>query len=214
MISVFLVDDHAMVRAGFRRLLETENNITVVGEAGSGEDAYPEILKQHLDVIVVDISMPGEGGLSFIRRLLSKDKNAKVLIMTMHDDDAFVSHAIQLGAKGFLSKSGDPNELATAIKAIANGENWISPNIAQKVVYSMGSGQESPVEVLTTREFEIFMLLSKGKSVNEISTLLHISPKTVNVHRANIMEKLNVKNTVKLAHIAMRMGMLEPPHQS
>ncbi|NWF38408.1 response regulator transcription factor [Mariprofundus sp. NF] len=210
MISVYLVDDHTMVRAGFRRLLETEDDINIIGEKGCGEDAYPECLALQPDVVVADIAMPGEGGLSFIRRLLNKDESAKVLVMSMHDDETFVSHAIQLGARGYLSKSGDPNELAQAVRSVAKGDRWVSPEIAQRMVYSLGTGNESPVEILTTREFEVFILLSEGNSVIEIGKILHISPKTVNVHRANLMEKLKVKNTVELAHIAIRTQMIQP----
>ena len=128
--------------------------------------------------------------------------------MSMHDDDSFVTHAIQLGACGYISKSGPPNELFKAVREIAAGKKWIAPEIAQQLAFNSGAGHESPVEVLTTREFEIFILLSEGRSVNEIAETLHISPKTVNVHRANIMEKLKVKNSVQLAHIAVKMGML------
>jgi len=209
MITVYLIDDHTVVRTGFRRLLESEGDIQITGEAGCGEDAYLECLKLKPDVIIADISMPGEGGLAFIRRLLRKDENAKVLVISMHDDENFVSHAIQLGVKGYLSKSGDLDDLIEAVHAIGKGENWISPKIAQKIVYNKGAGVGSPVDLLTTREFEVFLLLSEGKSVNEIGLTLHISPKTVNVHRANILAKLKVKNTVQLAHIAVSMGILQ-----
>jgi len=208
MISTYLIDDHAAVRAGFRFLLEAEDDINVIGEASSSEGAFPECMQLNPDVIVVDISMPGEGGLAFIRKLLGKNSQAKILVMSMHDDETFVSHAIQLGASGYVSKSGDPQELAKAVQSIASGKKWITAEIAQQLVFNMGAGQDSPVEVLTTREFEIFILLSEGNSVNEIASTLHISPKTVNVHRANIMEKLQVKNAVQLAHIAVKTGML------
>ena len=209
MITVHLIDDHAMVRAGFRRLLEAEGDIKIVGESGCGETAYPECLKQKPDVVVVDISMPGEGGLAFMRRILTKDSEMKLLVMSMHDNETFFAHALQLGAKGYLTKSGNTDELVEAVRSIAAGGRWISPEFTQKVANNFGGKYESPVNVLTTREFEIFLLLSDGKNAHDIGKTLHISPKTVNVHRANLMEKLKVKNTVELAHIAMRLDMIQ-----
>lgn len=209
MISVYLIDDHPTVRAGFRRLLECEDDIYVAGEAASGEAAYSECLKSKPDVIILDISMPGEGGLAFIRRFLHKEEQAKLIVMSMHEDSIFFTHAFQLGAKAYLTKSGDSEDLAEAVRAVAEGNNWVSPELAQKVVCNFNPSCNSPVDILTTREFEIFLLLSQGKSAHEISDVLHISPKTVNVHRANLMGKLKVKNSVELAHIAMRMNMIQ-----
>ena len=209
MISVYLVDDHSVVRAGFRRLLENEGDISVVGEADSGEGAYQECLDLKPDIIVVDISMPGEGGFSFMRRLLAEDSNIRLLVMSMHAEPIYLTNALQLGVKGYISKSGDPEELITAVRKIARGENWVSPKLAQEAIYNLDTSKQSSIENLTTREFEVFILLSEGKSVIEIGKALQISPKTVNVHRAKILDKLGAKNAVELAHIAVRLGVVQ-----
>ncbi|GAV20550.1 two-component system, NarL family, invasion response regulator UvrY [Mariprofundus micogutta] len=209
MISVYLVDDHAVVRAGFSSLLDAECDIQVVGEAASGEEAYSGYFELQPDVVITDISMPGEGGLGFIRRLLTRDIDAKVLVMSMFDDVAFVKRALEYGAMGYISKSDNPDLLAPAVRALAAGETWASPKLAQQLFGSNRSGHENPHEILTSREFEVFVLLALGQDGKEIADALHLSPKTVGTHQTRVFNKLQVKTGAELARLAIRLGIIK-----
>jgi len=208
MISVYLVDDHAVVRAGFRSMFEAELDITVVGEAASGEEAYGHYLDLQPDVVVTDISMPGEGGLGFMRRLLKRDKDARVLVMSMFDDVAFVKRAMEYGAMGYISKSDDPELLVQAVRAVAAGNTWVAPMLAQEMVGSMRAGEGTPQALLTDREFEVFVLLASGKDVKEIADVLYLSPKTAGTHQTRIYHKLGLNTGAELARLAIRLNII------
>ncbi len=210
MISVYLVDDHAVVRAGFRSLLEAEADIAVVGEAASGEEAYSGYVELQPDVVVTDVSMPGEGGLGFMRRLLKRDKDAKALVMSMFDDVAFVKRAMEYGAMGYISKSDDPELLVQAVRAVAAGDTWVAPMLAQEMLGSMRTGEGSPQALLTDREFEVFVLLASGKDAKEIADILHLSSKTVGTHQTRIFHKLRVNTGAELARLAIRLNIINP----
>ena len=209
MISVYLIDDHVVVRRGFKSLLDAEEDMYVVGEADSGEDAYRECLNIKPDVVVTDISMSGEGGLSFARRLLERDPEAKVLVMSMFDDVSYVRRAMEIGAMGFLSKSGNPELLIQAVRAISSGEIWVAPLLAQQMMGKLRTSQGSSEEVLTPREFEVFVLLAEGKEGKEIADILHLSPKTVGTHQTRVFNKLGVKTSAELARLAIRSNLIE-----
>ncbi|MDQ6970215.1 MAG: response regulator transcription factor [Mariprofundus sp.] len=208
MISVYLVDDHAMVRAGFCRLLETETDIHVIGEAADGEGAYADDLIKQADVVVTDISMPGEGGFGFMRRLLARDKHAKVLVMSMFDDVAFVRRAMTSGAMGYISKSDDPELMAQAIRMVTAGETWVAPILAQQMMSDLRDNKDNPQDLLTAREFEVFLLLAQGRDVKEIADILHLSPKTVGTHQTRVFNKLAVKTGAELARLAIRLNII------
>ncbi len=208
MISVYLVDDHAMVRAGFCRLLETETDIQVVGEAADGEGAYADDLIKQADVVVTDISMPGEGGFGFMRRLLARDNHAKVLVMSMFDDVAFVRRAMTYGAMGYISKSDDPELMAQAIRMVATGETWVAPTLAQQMMSDLRDKKNNPQDLLTAREFEVFILLAQGRDAKEIADILHLSPKTVGTHQTRVFNKLAVKTGAELARLAIRLNII------
>jgi len=208
MISVYLVDDHAVVRAGFSRLLELEADIRVLGEASDGEAAYADYLIVQPDVVVTDISMPGEGGFGFMRRLLARNDDAKVLVMSMFDDAVFVRRAMSYGAMGYISKSDDPDLMVQAIRTVAAGKTWVSPALAQQMMSNLRNKQDNPQELLTDREFEVFVLLAKGRDAKEIADVLHLSPKTVGTHQTRVLQKLGVKNGAELAHLAIRLNII------
>ncbi len=208
MISVYVIDDHAVVRAGFASLLEAETDITVIGEAACGEDAFSDYVELQADVLITDISMPGEGGFAFMRRLLARHADAKLLIMSMFDDAIFVKRAMQYGAMGYISKSDDPNLLIQAVRAIAAGETWVAPQLAQKLIGSIRGGKAHPLEALTAKEFEVFVLLAQGKDSKQVAGLLHMSPKTAGTHQTRIFHKLNIHTSAELAHLAIRMDVL------
>ena len=209
-ISVILADDHAVVRMGFRLLLQDTKDITVAGEAESGEEVLKLLNTLTADVIVMDLSMPGIGGLETISRIVSKNKSPKILILSAHEDAIHPKRSLKAGANGYLSKRGAAEELIKAIRQIHSGNMYIEPSIAQKVAMSQMGGETSPVDILSEREFDVFMALANGKTVNQIAETLHLSPRTVGTHLYNIKQKLNASNQTELALIAIKSGLINP----
>ena len=209
-ISVILADDHAVVRMGFRLLLQDTKDITVAGEAESGEEVLKLLNTLTADIIVMDLSMPGIGGLETISRIVSKNKPPKILILSAHEDAIHPKRSLKAGANGYLSKRGAAEELIKAIRQIHSGNMYIEPSIAQKVAMSQMGGETSPVDVLSEREFDVFMALANGKTVNQIAETLHLSPRTVGTHLYNIKQKLNASNQTELALIAIKSGLINP----
>ena len=209
-INVILADDHAVVRMGFRLLLQDTDDIAVVGEAQSGEEVIKLLNTREADIIVMDLSMPGIGGLETISRIVSKEKFPKILILSAHEDAIHPKRSLKAGANGYLSKRGAAEELIKAIRQIHSGNMYIEPSIAQKVAMSQMGGETSPVEVLSEREFDVFMALASGKTVNQIAETLHLSPRTVGTHLYNIKQKLNASNQTELALIAIKSGLINP----
>lgn len=210
MIKVFLVDDHAVVRAGYRHLLQSAPDIQIVAEAESGEEAYRlygEILP---DVTVMDISMPGMGGLEALRRIRAQYPSARVLIFTMHDDAVFPARSLEAGARGYLSKSSPPEVLVEAVHAIAAGHKFIDQDVAQKVALESLQGSGDPLKTLSTREFEVFTFLAQGLPLIALAERLHIDYKTVLNVQARIRQKLGVDNTAQLVMLAVRAGIIKP----
>jgi two-component system, NarL family, invasion response regulator UvrY len=208
--TVLLVDDHELVRAGFRRLLEDGDKLVVIAEAGSGEQAVQDYVKYHPDVVVMDISMPGIGGIGAIERIIARSPEARILVLSVHEDSVFTSRALQAGAKGFIPKRSAPEEMIKAVEQVAQGKIFINPDIAQTIALQKVTGSESIIDTLSQREFEVFSLLAEGKTVNDIADILNLSPKTVGTHHTTIKQKLNVSNSAELARLAIRSGILEP----
>lgn len=203
-IRVMLVDDHAVVRVGFRMLLAAGGDIEVVAEADSGEQAHLRWTEVAPDVIVMDLSMPGMGGIEAVRRLLAKDRNARVLVLSAHEDSAHARRVLKAGARGYLSKRTAPEALIDAVRAVAAGRLWLDDGIARLLAQSDGS-----VEALSEREFEVFMQLARGQSVNRIAETLKLSPNTIGTHLYNIKQKLGAGNQAELTLIALRNGLIE-----
>jgi two-component system invasion response regulator UvrY len=209
-IRVMLVDDHAVVRMGFRLLLEGAPDITVVAEAESGEEAvrtFPEI---KADVVVMDISMPGIGGIEAIDRILAREPQARILVLSAHEDAMHARRVLKAGAVGYLTKRSAAEELMQAIRQVAQGKTYLEPTIAQQLAVQQLSGQKSPVDMLSEKEFKVFLALAKGTSVADIAEIMSLSPRTVGTHLYNIKQKLGASNSAELALIAMRSGLLEP----
>lgn len=206
-IRIQLIDDHEMVRRGLHLLLSGMKGMDVVCESASGEAGYRDYFNYHPDLVLLDLKMPGEGGMNTLRRLLTRDPAAKVMILTMFDDVVFPKRALEVGALGYLTKDASPHVMEEAIHHVMAGHRFVEPHLAQEIVLSPEK-QDLPSHILTSREFEVFAMLARGDSVREIAEHLHLSPKTVNVHRANILKKLKVNNAVKLAHIAVRHGLI------
>ena len=210
-IRVMLVDDHPVVRAGYRRLLEQGGDIAVVAEAGTGEAAYALHLQQAPDVCVTDLSMPGIGGLELLRKLLARDARARVLVFSMHDTPQLIARALDGGACGFVSKQADPEHLVDAVRAAHAGRRYLDPHSAPGVLQDTASMEAQRLSSLSQREFEIFRLLAEGHSAADCARLLHLSSKTVANHQTCIREKLDVPGPAALVHLALRNGVIEHP---
>jgi len=208
-INIILVDDHAVVRAGVRRLLEQEPLFNVIGEAESGEKAYQLFGELNPDVMVMDLSMPGMGGLEAIRRILMRDEKAKILVLSMHEDLSFANQALKLGAKGYLIKNTLGDDLVKAIEAISQGEIFLSDEIAKKIAVLSIDGGQDPIHDLSAREFEIFRLLAEGLEVDAIATTINISSKTVSNYQTMIKQKLNIHSPVELIRYAIKAGVIK-----
>jgi len=208
-INIILVDDHAVVRAGVRRLLEQEPSFDVIGEAESGEKAYQLFGELNPDVMVMDLSMPGMGGLESIRRILMRDEKARILVLSMHEDLSFANQALKLGAKGYLIKNTLGDDLVKAIKAISQGDIFLSDEIAKKIAVSSIDGGQDPIHDLSAREFEIFRLLAEGFEVDAIATTLNISSKTVSNYQTMIKQKLNIHTPIELIRYAIKAGVIK-----
>jgi two-component system invasion response regulator UvrY len=210
MISVMLVDDHVLVRKGFRLLLQDASDINVVAEADSGEEACRLFSERLPEVTVMDISMPGIGGIEAMRRILGKHPQARILALSAHEDTIHARRALNAGAAGYLSKRSAPEALVASIRQVAEGRKVIEPAIAQELALSQLSARRNPVDVLSDREFEVFLHLARGKSVTAIAEMLHLSPSTVGTHLYNIKQKLGAANAAELTMIAVRSGLIDP----
>ena len=186
--TIVLVDDHAVVRAGVRRLLEQEPLFEVIGEAESGEKAYQTFGELKPDVMVMDLSMPGMGGLEAIRRILMRYEKAKILVLSMHEDLSFANQALKLGAKGYLTKNTLADDLVKSIETVTQGDVFLSDEIAKKMAMQSISGNQDPVHELSAREFEIFRLLAEGLDIDAIASTLNISSKTVSNYQTMIKQ--------------------------
>ncbi|MBL8527021.1 MAG: response regulator transcription factor [Burkholderiales bacterium] len=209
-IRIMLVDDHAVVRMGFRLLLEGSPEMKVVAEAESGEEALRTYAEVRPDVLVLDISMPGIGGLEAVSRLLAREPDARVLVLSAHEDTMHPRRALKAGALGYLSKRSAAEELIQAIRQVYQRKTFIEPALAQQMAVQQLSGDRNPVEVLSDKEFKVFLALARGESVLEIAEVLHLSPRTVGTHLYNIKQKLGASNQADLAIIAIRNRLIEP----
>ncbi len=208
-IRIMLVDDHAVVRAGVRRLLEQDTRFLVVAECESGERAYQQFGEYLPDITVMDLSMPGMGGMEAIGRIIARYPTAKLLVLSMHENAAFASQALKAGARGYLAKNGLAEELVGALESIANGKTYINANISKKIAQQFLSNEDNPLQQLSAREFEIFRLLAEGSDSNLIATTLNISSKTVANYQTSIKQKLGINNPVELVRLAIRSGLID-----
>jgi two-component system nitrate/nitrite response regulator NarL len=213
--KILIVDDHEVVRDGLKNILTSLENIAVAGEAGNGEDAVKMYSSLKPDLVIMDISMPGMNGIEATRVIKEKDPDAKILILTMHDNQEYLNQIIRSGAKGFILKNTDKEELLDAVKTVASGDNFFSKDISKLIIDNyIRTAKETEKndgykEVpLTKREIEILKLIASGYSNQEIANILYISYNTVDTHRKNIMHKLSIKNTAGLVRYAIEKGLI------
>jgi two-component system invasion response regulator UvrY len=208
MIRVMLVDDHALVRMGFRMLLSNAS-IEVAAEFDSGEQACAEYARVKPDVVVMDLSMQGMGGLEALRRLIAQDDKARVLVLSAHEDTAHPRRALRAGALGYLTKRSAPDALIHAVRAVAAGEAYVDAQTARALAMAQIKGQSSPAETLSEREFSVFLQLARGKSVAQIAEDLKVSASTVGTHLYHVKQKLNASNQSELTLIALQWGLIQ-----
>ncbi len=208
--TVMLVDDHSVVRMGFRLLLEGSSDIRVVAEAESGEDAVRRFDEARPEVVVMDISMPGIGGLEAIRRILAREPAARILVLSAHEDVMHARRVLKAGAVGYLTKRSAAEALIEAIRQVNQGKTFLEPEIAHELAVQQLSGARDPLDTLSEKEFKVFLALAQGQSVQEIAEVMSLSPRTVGTHLYNIKQKLGASNSAELALMAIRAGLLTP----
>jgi two-component system invasion response regulator UvrY len=210
MIKVMVVDDHELVRTGITRILNDAPGIRVVGEAASGEEALEIAERATPDVLLMDVSMPGIGGLEATRKLVQSKVKPKVIVVSIHSDEPFPSRMLQAGASGYLTKGCAVEEIISAIKAVYTGDRYIGADVAQKLALKVTPGGErSPFDMLSPREMQVMLMLTQGQRLQAISDKLCLSPKTISTYRHRLYEKLGVSSDVDLARLAMNYGIID-----
>jgi DNA-binding NarL/FixJ family response regulator len=208
-IKVLLTDDHAIVRSGLKRLLERNGDIEIIAEAESGEQGYQFYSEYKPDVMVMDMTMPGIGGLEALRRIIAREKTARVIIFSMHDSASFAIQAMTAGAMGYVVKSGDMEDMIKAVRQAAIGKTYFCTTMAQKVALSSVSGDDDPMSLLSAREFEVFCFLAQGMVVEDIAECLNIGQKTVANYQTILKNKLGVNSPVELVRLALKYGVIQ-----
>lgn len=210
MITLLLVDDHELVRTGIRRILEDVSDFKVIGEVNNGEDAVKFCRTNTPDLVMMDMNMPGIGGLEATKQILRYAESTRVIVLSIHKENPIPGKVMEIGAFGYLTKDAEPQEMINAIRKVAVGQKYIAPEIAQQIAISrLTKNEDNPFEQLSNRELEITMMLTKGSKVPDIATHLNISAKTVNTYRYRMFEKLDVSSDVELTHLAIRHKLID-----
>lgn len=208
-ITILLADDHSVVRQGFRRILESQQDMQIVSEAGNGREAIEQATRLMPDVVVMDVAMPELNGIEATRRLTETSPRTRVLALSMHKDAVYVREILRAGARGYLLKDAIDADLLAAVRSVARGEAYLSPAIADAVLTDYRQHVTDPIDLLTSREREVLQLIAEGKTNKEIATALKLSVYTVDAHRGRIMEKLNLHSTGELVRFAVRKGLID-----
>jgi len=209
MIRVLLADDHAMVRKGFRLILEAQSDMEIAGEAGNGREAVEMAEKVHPDVVVMDVAMPELNGIEATRRLAASSPHTRVLALSMHKDSVYVREILRAGARGYLLKDSIDTDLINAVRAVAKGDGYLSPGVSDAVLTDYRRHVTDPLDLLTSREREVLQMIAESKTNKEIAVTLNLSVYTVEAHRGKIMEKLNLHSTGELVRFAVRHGLVD-----
>jgi len=207
MIKVLVADDHAVVRRGVRQILDEAPDIVAVGQASSGREVLQEVQKHDYDVLVLDIAMPEGGGLEVLKQLQSLEPKLSVLILSMYPEGQYAMRALKAGAAGYLTKESVPDELVAAVRKAAQGEKYITPSLAEKLV--AGLGKKLPNEALSDREYQVVCMLASGKTITEIAVELSLSVKTISTYRVRILTKLSLRNTAEIIRYAFEHGLID-----
>ena len=207
-LRVFLADDHTIVREGLKLLLEAQSDLTVVGEAADGRETVRLVKEIRPDVVVMDLKLPGMGGLEAIRRILRRDPGARILVFSMYEEALFAERAMQAGAVGYITKSSAPEVLIEAVERVSCGRTFLGPDITQELALAERKREANPLGKLSPREFEVFRLLAEGRGTADIARLLGVSYKTVANYSTGLRNKLEVSTTAELVHLAIQHGVI------
>lgn len=209
MIRILLADDHALVRQGFRMILEAQPDMQIVGQAGNGREAVDLAAKLRPDVVVMDVAMPELNGIEATRRITESSPRTRILALSMHRDSVYVREVLRAGARGYLLKDSGDADLVAAVRAIAKGEGYLSPSVSESVLSDYRRHVTDPLDLLSSREREVLQMIAEGKTNKEIATSLNLSVYTVEAHRGRVMEKLNLHSTSELVRFALRSGLID-----
>ncbi len=210
MVRIIIVDDHPIVREGLKKILENTPDITVVDEADSGEELLNKIRKNNYDLILLDISMPGRGGLELLEQLKLEKHNLKILILSIHSEENYAVRALRTGASGYLTKDKAPFELIEAIRKVSRGGKYVSPSLAEKLAFDLELGDNKQFhEKLSNREFQIMRMIASGKTITNISEEIALSISTISTYRNRILEKMKMKNNAELTYYAIKNKLVE-----
>ena len=210
MINVVVVDDHAVVREGLKRIVSESGGMTVSGEASDGHEAIRVIKNQPCDVVLLDITMPNKSGLDVLKELHAASPRLPVLVLSMHPEDQYAVRVLRAGASGYVTKDSAPAKLVQAIRKVVRGGKYVSPSLAEKLVYDLGTDTAKPVhEILSDREYQVLCMIASGKTVTEVAQELALSVKTISTYRVRLLEKLNMKNNAELTRYAIKEGLVD-----
>jgi DNA-binding NarL/FixJ family response regulator len=210
MIKVCVVDDHAVVREGLKRIIADNPGMAVTAEAGDGPEAMKVIRSEPCDVVVLDITMPNKSGLDVLKEIHSETPRLPILVLSMHSEDQYAVRVLRAGAAGYLTKESAPARLVQAIRKVVRGGKYVSPTLAEKLVYDLNSNSaKAPHEILSDREYQVLCMIASGKTVTMIAAELGLSVKTVSTYRVRILEKLAMKNNAELTRYAIKEGLVD-----
>ncbi len=210
MIKILIADDHRIVREGLKQILAETSDMIVTDEASNAQEVLKKIWDKDYDVLLLDISMPGRSGLDILKQLKSDRPKLSVLVLSMYSEEQYALRALRAGASGYMTKESAPDELIEAIRKVSTGRKYISPSVAEKLAFSLESGDEKPPqETLSDREFQVMCMIASGKTIKAIADELALSVKTVSTYRARILEKMRMKNNAELTHYAIQNKLVE-----
>ena len=210
MIKVVVVDDHAVVREGLKRIISENPGMCVTGEAGDGHEALKVIKTEPCDVVLLDVSMPNKNGLDVLKQLHAESPRLPVLVLSMHAEDQYAVRVLRAGAAGYLTKESAPARLVQAIRKVVRGGKYVTQTLAEKLVFDLETNTtKAPHEILSDREYQVLCMIASGKTVSEIADLLHLSVKTVSTYRVRLLEKINLKNNAELTRYAIKEGLVD-----
>jgi DNA-binding NarL/FixJ family response regulator len=209
MIEILIADDHAIVREGLKQIVAETDDMVVADEATSGHEVLEKVRNNEYDVVILDISMPGRGGVDILKQLKSQRPNLPILILSMHPEEQYAVRVLKAGAAGYLTKESAPDELITAIRRVSLGRKYVSSSLAEKLAFDLERDTEKPYhEILSDREYQVMCMIASGKRVQEIAEELCLSVKTVSTYRSRILQKMNMKNNAELMHYAIKQGLV------
>jgi two-component system, NarL family, invasion response regulator UvrY len=209
MSRILIVDDHAIVRRGLKQIVSEAADMSVVAEAANGQEALDKVRQGGVDLVLLDISMPGRGGMDTLRRLKREHPGLPVLILSIYPEDQYAVRALKDGASGYLTKDSDPEELIVAIRKVVQGRKYVSTDLAEKLADGLERSGNPPHETLSDREYQVMLMLASGRTVGEIAKELSLSIKTISTNRTRLLRKMAIKTNAELAYYAIKQGLIE-----